>query len=199
MISLQRRGCHNLNLVSPTHVVPQILEALELAINAGFSLPLVYNTGGYDSLETLGLLEGIVDIYMPDMKYADKAVARHYSGVKDYPQVNQAAVREMQRQVGDLEIDQQGVARRGLMVRHLVLPNGLAGTDRVVAFLAQHVSRNTYVNIMAQYHPCYRAYDIAELARPVSEADLAEAVRLAREQGLERLDRLDDRLAIRFI
>jgi putative pyruvate formate lyase activating enzyme len=189
MLSLQSRGCHNINLVSPTHVVPYILEALELAVSRGLHLPLVYNSGGYDSVETLELLDGVVDIYMPDMKYSDEKTAERFSGVKNYPEINRAAVREMHRQVGDLQIDEQGVAQRGLLVRHLVLPNGLAGTEGVVHFLAQEVSTNTYLNVMAQYHPCHKAFDVPELARSVNRGEFDEAVNLARRQGLSRLDR----------
>ena len=189
MLSLQSSGCHNVNLVSPTHVVPYILEALELAVSRGLHLPIVYNSGGYDSVETLKLLDGVVDIYMPDMKYFDEKTAERFSGVKNYPEVNRAAVKEMHRQVGGLQIDGQGVAQRGLLVRHLVLPNGLAGTEAVVRFLAQEVSTNTYLNVMAQYHPCYQAFDIPQLARPVSREEFNEAVDLARQQGLHRLDK----------
>jgi len=189
MLSLQSSGCHNVNLVSPTHVVPYILEALEIAVSKGLYLPIVYNSGGYDSVETLKLLDGVVDIYMPDMKYFDEKTAERFSGVKNYPEVNRAAVKEMHRQVGDLQIDEQGVAQRGLLVRHLVLPNGLAGTEAAVHFLAQEVSTNTYLNVMAQYHPCYQAFDIPQLARPVSREEFNEAVDLARQQGLHRLDK----------
>ena len=189
MLSLQARGCHNINLVSPTHVVPFILEALSLAANKGLFLPLVYNTGGYDSVETLELLDGVVDIYMPDMKYAAEKTAERLSGIKDYPRMNKAAVREMHRQVGDLQLDGQGVAQRGLLVRHLVLPERLAGTGEVVRFLAREVSTDTYLNIMVQYHPCYKAYEIPPLARPVSESEFSEAIALARQQGLSRLDK----------
>lgn len=188
MLSLQAGGCHNINLVSPTHVVPYILEALELAAGKGLYLPLVYNSGGYDSVETLEMLDGVVDIYMPDMKYSDEKTAERLSGVKNYPEVNRAAVREMHRQVGDLQIDEQGVAQRGLLVRHLVLPNGLAGTEAVVRFLAQEVSTNTYLNVMSQYHPCHKAFDITQLARPVSRDEFHEAVDLAGRLGLRRLD-----------
>ena len=189
MLSLQAKGCHNINLVSPTHVVPYILEALEIAASRGLHLPLVYNTGGYDCVETLKLLDGIIDIYMPDMKYSDDKTGEQLSGIKDYPKVNRAAVKEMHRQVGDLQTDGQGVAQRGLLVRHLVLPNRLAGTGEVVRFLAQEVSINTYLNIMAQYHPCYQAFNIPQLARPVSEVEFAEAVDLTHQQGLGRLDK----------
>jgi len=189
MLSLQARGCHNINLVSPTHVVPHILDALELAVSIGLHLLLVYNSGGYDSVETLELLDGIVDIYMPDMKYSDEHTAEQLSGIKDYPKVNKAAVKEMHRQVGDLEIDKQSVAHRGLLVRHLVLPNRLARTQEVVRFLAQEISTNTYLNIMAQYHPCYKAFDIPQLARAVNRQEFLEAIDLAHQQGLNRLDR----------
>jgi putative pyruvate formate lyase activating enzyme len=188
MLALQSRGCHNINTVTPSHVVPQILAATHIAAQKGLRIPLVYNTGGYDSVETLALLDGVVDIYMPDCKYADAAVAKRYSQVDDYPAVNQAAVREMHRQVGDLRCDARGVAQRGLLVRHLVLPEGLAGTAQIVTYLAA-LSQDTYLNVMAQYRPCYRAYDLPPLDRPITRAEYAEAVRLALEAGLHRLDR----------
>jgi len=190
MLSLQGRGCHNINLVSPTHVVPQILEALDLAVSRGLSIPLVYNTGGYDSVDTLKLMDGVVDIYMPDMKYADDEVARCYSGVDNYVSVNRAAVAEMQYQVGDLEIDEHGVAVRGLLVRHLVLPYGLAGSRETMRFLANEISSNAYVNVMAQYHPCYRAFDFPQLNRPITREEFLEAIGCAHEEGLTRLDRM---------
>ena len=199
MLSLQAKGCHNINLVSPTHVVTYILEALELAAGKGLQLPLVYNTGGYDSAETLELLDGVVDIYMPDMKYSDGRTAERLSGIKGYPQVNRAAVKEMHRQVGDLQLDELGVAQRGLLVRHLVLPNHLAGTEEVVRFLAQEVSTNTYLNIMAQYHPCYKAFDIPTLARPVNRREFSEAIDLAHQQGLHRLDKQKLLLPLKLI
>lgn len=199
MLSLQTRGCHNINLVSPTHVVPHILDALELAASKGLHLPLVYNSGGYDSLETLKLLDGIVDIYMPDMKYDDEKTAKKLSGVKDYPEVNKAAIKEMHRQVGDLQLDGEGIARRGLLVRHLVLPNQLAGTQEIVRFLAQEVSTNTYLNIMAQYHPCYKAFDIPSLARSVNRKEFDEAINLAYSEGLNRLDKHNPPLLLRLI
>jgi len=189
MLSLQRRGCHNINLVSPTHVAPYILEALEIAAGRGLKLPLVYNTGGYDSLEMLGLLDGIIDIYMPDMKYSDDKVGEQLSGIRDYPKANRAAVKEMHRQVGNLQVDDSGVAQRGLLVRHLVLPNGLAGTGEIVSFLAREVSTDTYLNIMAQYHPCYQAASIPQLARRITEAEYAEALESAHKQGIYRLDK----------
>jgi len=199
MLSLQAGGCHNINLVSPTHVIPYILDALELAVTMELYLPLVYNSGGYDSVETLELLDGIVDIYMPDMKYSDEKNAEQLSGIKDYPEVNKAAIREMHCQVGDLQLDGQGVAQRGLLVRHLVLPNRLAGTEEVVRFLAQEVSTNTYLNIMAQYHPCYKAFDIPLLSRPINKQEFHEAIDLAHQQGLHRLDKHHFPLPLRLV
>jgi len=199
MLSLQAEGCHNINLVSPTHVLPYILDALELAVGMGLNLPLVYNSGGYDSVETLKLLDGIVDIYMPDIKYSDERIAEQLSGIKDYPGVNKAAIGEMHRQVGDLQIDEWGVAQQGLLVRHLVLPNRLAGTQEVVRFLAQEVSTNTYLNIMAQYHPCHKAFDMPQLARPVNREEFYEAIDLAHQQGLYRLDKHHFPLPLRLI
>ena len=188
MLRLQELGCHNINFVSPTHVVPQILAGVLIAAQAGLRVPLVYNTGGYDSLQTLALLDGVFDIYMPDMKYSDEPTARRLSKVKDYPAINQAAVAEMHRQVGDLRMDERGIALRGLLVRHLVLPGGLAGTAQVVQFLATHISRETYLNLMDQYRPCYKAYQFPELNRRITPAEYAEAVRLPEEAGLHRLD-----------
>ncbi len=190
MLSLQAKGCHNINLVSPTHVVPQILEALELAVESGLHLPLVYNSGGYDSVETLRILDGIVDIYMPDMKYDDEETARELSGIENYPEINKAAIKEMHRQTGDLEINEEGVAQRGLLVRHLVLPHRLAGTKGIVNFLSKEVSCDTYVNIMAQYHPCHEAFQVPSLGRRISSSELREAVSLAQEAGLRRLDKI---------
>ena len=198
MLHLQDMGCHNINLVSPTHVVPQILEALLIAVEKGLRVPLVYNTGGYDSLKTLKLLDGIVDIYMPDMKYSDPEVAWRYSKVKDYPAINKAAVKEMHRQVGDLVLDERGIALKGLLVRHLVLPNGLAGTGEIVRFLAEEVSRNTYLNIMDQYRPCYKAHEIPELSRRITAEEYEEAVKLAHQAGLYRLDERRPRLVWLF-
>jgi putative pyruvate formate lyase activating enzyme len=188
MLRLQEAGCHNINLVSPTHVVPQIIAAVLIAVQAGLRLPLVYNSGGYDSLEMLALLDGIVDIYMPDMKYGDDDTARRYSKVPRYVEVNQAAVREMQRQVGDLQLDEQGIARRGLLVRHLVLPNQLAGTEKVLEFLAEEISKSVYLNLMDQYRPAYQAGNYQELNRPITTQEYQQAVAAARKWGLVRLD-----------
>jgi putative pyruvate formate lyase activating enzyme len=188
MLELERLGCHNVNLVTPSHVVAQVLEALLLAARRGLSLPLVYNTGGYDSPEALALLDGAVDVYMPDMKYGDSALARRHSHVRGYVEANRAAVREMHRQVGDLVLDARGLARRGLLVRHLVLPNGIAGTEEVLRFLAEKISPRTYVNLMDQYRPCYRAGEHPELDRRPTPAELAGALAAARRLGLARLD-----------
>lgn len=193
MLHLQSQGCHNINFVSPSHVVPQILAGLLIAAQAGLRLPLVYNTGGYDSVRTLALLDGVVDIYMPDIKYADPRVARRYSKISNYPAVNQAAVKEMHRQVGELTLDGRGVARRGLLVRHLVLPEGLAGTIEVVRFLRDEISPNTYINVMAQYRPCYRAHELPPLDRPITDQEYATALHLAKDAGL-RLDQRRPRL-----
>ncbi len=188
MLSLQDQGCHNINLVSPSHVVAQVLEALTIAAGAGLHLPIVYNTGGYDSPEALRLLDGVIDIYMPDLKYADSETARKYSKVRDYVAVNRAAVREMHRQVGDLVVDGEGVARRGLLVRHLVLPGDLAGTAGVMRFLADEISPDTYVNVMAQYRPCHRAGDYEELSRRITRDEFLAALESAQKAGLMRLD-----------
>jgi putative pyruvate formate lyase activating enzyme len=188
MLFLQNKGCHNINLVSPTHVVPQILEALEVAIDLGLKLPLVYNTGGYDSIETLKILDGIVDIYMPDMKYSDTEVALELSGIENYLDINRAAVTEMHRQVGDLQINEDGVAFRGMLIRHLVLPHRLAGTAKTVNFIAEELSRNSYVNIMNQYRPCYKAHEHQKLSRPLATQEFIEAIELAHKAGLMRLD-----------
>ena len=188
MLDLQAQGCHNINLVSPTHVLPQILNALVPAIREGLTLPLVYNSGGYDSLESLQILDGIVDIYLPDMKYADAAIAQKYSGIPDYTQVNQSAIKEMHRQVGDLQMDEKGLALRGLLVRHLLLPDDLVGTRELMQFLAAEISTNTYVNIMDQYKPDYHARDFPELFRLVTRAEVHRAKDWARETGLTRLE-----------
>jgi len=186
MICLQEGGCHNINFVTPTHFVPQILEALCEAAAMGLLVPLVYNSGGYDSVETLRLLDGIFDIYMPDAKYGTDSTAKKYSDAPDYTRIMKAAIREMHRQVGPLEVDDDGVAIQGLLVRHLVLPENLAGTAEVVRFLAEEVSPETYLNVMAQYHPCYKAYSYPELSRPITLREYAEAVGLARAAGLDR-------------
>ena len=188
MLRVQEMGCENLNLVSPTHYTPQILDALDLAAKPGLCLPLVWNTGTFERLETLRLLDGVVDIYLPDTKYADPQVARRLSGAADYPQRMREALREMHRQVGDLVTDERGVAVRGLIVRHLVLPGGLAGTADTMRFIAEELSPDTYVNVMGQYRPEYRAQEYPEIARSVSVEEVVEGKRLARQAGLHRLD-----------
>ncbi len=188
MLALQGQGCHNVNLVSPSIYVPQIIKAAHIACESGLRLPFVYNTGGYDSPESLRLLDGIVDIYMPDAKYSDDRVAGKLSLVRDYWKVARAAIKEMHRQVGDLTLSAEGVASRGVLVRHLVLPGGLAGTREVARFLAREVSPNTYVNVMGQYRPDNRAWNHPQLRRPITRSELVEAVRIAREEGLTRFD-----------
>jgi putative pyruvate formate lyase activating enzyme len=188
MLDLQRSGCHNVNLVSPGHVVAQVLAATLIAARAGLRLPLVYNSGGYDSLEALALLDGVIDIYMPDMKYADPEAARRYSGVRDYWDVNRAAVTEMHRQVGDLVLDDRGLARRGLLVRHLVLPGDVARSEAVITFLAEQISSNTYLNLMDQYLPWFRASLYPPLDRLLGPAEFDRVVELAHRHGLHRLD-----------
>jgi putative pyruvate formate lyase activating enzyme len=189
MLSLQETGCHNLNFVSPSHVVAEILEALVIAVDHGLHIPLVYNTGGFDSTEALTLLEDVIDIYMPDMKYSDRLIARRLSKIGNYPEVNRNAVREMHRQVGDLQIDQNCIARRGLLIRHLVLPHDLAGTEDVVQFIANEISKNTYVNIMGQYRPAYKAHEHGHLDRGLHQEEYQRALELARTAGLNRLDK----------
>jgi putative pyruvate formate lyase activating enzyme len=189
MLDLQNSGCHNINFVTPSHVVPQILGALLLAAEQGLQVPLVYNSGGYDRVETLKLLDGIVDIYMPDFKFWDTAVAATTCDAPDYPEVARAALIEMHRQVGDLLIDESsGLAVKGLLVRHLVLPGGMAGTADVMAFLADALSPNTYVNVMSQYRPCARAGETPGLGGSLTREAYAQAVRQARDAGLTRLD-----------
>jgi putative pyruvate formate lyase activating enzyme len=193
MLSLQDRGCHNINLVSPSHVVAQTLEAILRAARRGLRLPLVFNSGGFDSLVSLELLDGVVDIYMPDMKYGDSKTARDYSKVRGYVATNRAAVKEMHRQVGDLILDEHGVAVRGLLVRHLVLPGGLANSSAVFKFIATEVSKETYVNVMDQYHPAYQAGQYPPLDRPLQVGEYERALALAAKHGLRRLDRRDTR------
>ena len=188
MLHLARGGCHNINFVTPSHVVPQILEALIPAIEAGLNVPLVYNTGGYDSIETLRLLDGVFDIYMPDFKFWDNEWAKRFCGVADYRERAAEALREMHRQVGDLEIDETGVATRGLLVRHLVMPGDVSGTEGVMRFLASEISKQTYVNVMDQYHPCGKADKDAAINRRITRGEYEKALEEARRVGLYRLD-----------
>ncbi len=186
MMELQAIGCHNINLVTPTHQMPMILRSLEIAMGKGLSIPLVYNYGGYESLHAVELLEGIVDIYMPDFKYSDPDMSLRYSNAKDYPDAAKSAIKEMHRQVGDLIIE-NGVAKKGLLVRHLVLPEGIAGTKEVVRFIAE-ISKDTYINIMDQYHPCFRAFENPPLNRRITDKEYKEAIKLALDAGLKRID-----------
>ncbi len=188
MVQLQDMGCHNVNLVSPSHVVPQILAALEIAIANGLHVPIVYNTGGYDAPDTLALLDGIVDIYMPDFKFWDPASGRTYCGVPDYPEIARQALRMMYRQVGELTTDANGIARRGMIIRHLVMPQGLEETREILTFIAEQLSRDTYVNLMPQYRPCGQAEDFPALARALSAREFKAAIAAARAVGLRRLD-----------
>lgn len=186
MLELAARGCHNINFVTPTHVVPQILEALPRAIEQGLNIPLVYNSGGYDNVETLRLLDGIFDIYMPDFKFWDEKWAQRYCRASDYREKAMAALKEMHRQVGNLQFDADGLAFHGLLVRHLVMPNGVAGSAPIMEFLARELSPETYLNIMAQYHPCGAARRDQFINRRVSAEEMAQAIRAARQSGLLR-------------
>ena len=189
-LDLQKRGCHNLNLVTPSHVVPQILEALLLAVEAGLHLPLVYNTSGYDSLDSLALLDGVVDIYMPDFKYWDADVATCCSHAADYPEAARTAIKEMHRQVGPLVLDQEGIAARGVLLRHLVMPDGVAGTPHIVRWIAEELGADTYVNLMSQYHPagCVDKGHYGKIARSVTQREMEEAFSCAAACGLKRID-----------
>ena len=189
MVEMQEQGCHNINLVTPTHVVPNIVQALRTAIRLGLRVPLVYNCGGYEPVEIVRLLEGIVDIYLPDFKYTDGAMSAKYSsGAADYPERAQEAIAEMHRQTGELTVDEDGIALRGLIIRHLVLPHNLAGTDKFVRWVAQRLTPSTYVNVMAQYRPEHQAYKYPELSRRLTRDEFAQAVAWARQAGLTRLD-----------
>ena len=189
MLHLQSLGCHNINLVTPTHVMPNILNATRIALKQGLHLPLVYNTSGYERLEIVKLLEGIVDIYMPDLKYMDANQADKYSAsASDYPEVTKRAIIEMNSQVGALKTDERGIALRGLIIRHLVMPNRVAGTEKFVQWVAESLSKNTYVNIMAQYHVEYKAYDYPEINRGITVQEFLEAMDWAEKAGLTNLD-----------
>lgn len=193
MLDLQAQGCHNINFVTPEHVVPQVLEALPYALEGGLRLPIVYNTSAYDSLHSLALMDGVVDIYMPDFKYWDETVSARILKAKDYPEVARRVVREMHRQVGDLVVDGEGLARRGLLVRHLVMPDGLEDSARIFAWLAEAIGPDTYLNVMDQYHPdglvARQPERYPQLARPLKVGEHARALDLARAAGLCRIDR----------
>ena len=187
MLELQQMGCHNINFVTPSHVIPQILAALEIAIEHGLNVPLVYNTSAYDHVESLQLMDGIIDIYMPDFKFWAPKVAEETCHAPDYPDIAKAAIKEMHRQTGDLLI-KDGIAVQGLLVRHLVMPGDLAGTKEIMHFIAKQISENTYINIMSQYRPCGTVYHHKYLSRSVTADEFETAVRLAKHEGLRRLD-----------
>ncbi len=200
MLELQEKGCHNINFVTPEHVVPQILEALPLAVQMGLRLPLVYNTGAYDSLESIQLMDGVVDIYMPDFKYWDEALSAKYLKAKKYPQAAKAVIREMQRQVGDLVFDEKGLAKRGVLVRHLVMPDNEEDSRKIMRYLAEEVSPHTYINIMDQYRPAWKVTETRyrEINRRSTVEELQNTIRLAQEAGLYRFDRRDPAAHLAF-
>ncbi|RLA91915.1 MAG: radical SAM protein [Deltaproteobacteria bacterium] len=185
MIALQKMGCHNINFVTPTHYTPQIVEGIKIAAENGLRIPIVYNCGGYEKVETLRFLDGIVDIYMPDMKYSGSEEGKRYSDAPDYFDICKLAVKEMHAQVGDLVVE-KGIAQKGLLIRHLVLPNGLAGSEEILRFIVEEISPNTYVNIMSQYRPMYKAYEYSELSRSITMKEYNEVVEFARNIGLWR-------------
>ncbi len=191
MLDLQNRGCHNINVVTPTHILPHIISAISIACKQGLKLPICYNTGGYDSLDNIKLLDGIVDIYLPDLKFMDGEKAEKYAvqGVRDYPRRAQAAIKEMHRQAGDLETDSRDIAYKGVMLRHLVMPNRVAGTREFVRWVADNLSTKTYVNIMSQYRVEHRAFEYEQISRAITSEEFVEAIDWAREAGLENLDR----------
>lgn len=191
MLQLQRGGCHNINFVTPTHVIPQILSALKRAIIGGLNIPLVYNSGGYDRVETLELLDGIVDIYMPDFKFWNSGIAARTCDAVDYPGIVKLALKEMHRQVGDLVINKNGIAERGLLVRHLVLPDESAGTKEIMGFISEEISSQTYINVMSQYYPCGKAYKHQELSRRITSEEYYQALMNTKEAGITRLDNLN--------
>jgi len=188
MISLQNKGCHNINFVTPSHVVPQILSALKIAIAKGLKIPLVYDTSAYDSIKALKLLEDVVDIYMPDFKFWDPETAKLTCNAKDYPEVARNSIIEMHRQVGDLVINEDGLAERGLLIRHLVLPRGLADTSRIMKFIVNKISPKSYVDIMPQYKPCGKSFKIPAFAVPIQKKEFEAAIKDAEEAGITRLE-----------
>ncbi len=188
MIELAKRGCHNINFVTPTHVIPQIAEALPIAIQQGLRVPLVYNSGGYESTETLACLDGIFDIYMPDFKFWEARWSERFCNASDYRVVASAAIKEMHRQVGNLIIDDAGIAIRGLLIRHLVMPENVSGTDHVLRFIAQEISKNTYVNVMDQYRPCGTGHEDDVINRRLTRDEFRQAIQQAKKAGLTRLN-----------
>ena len=194
MLDLQNRGCHNINFVTPEHVVPQILEALPLAVQMGLRLPLVYNTGAYDSMESMQMMEGIVDIYMPDFKYWSNERSQKYLKAKDYPETARAVIKEMHRQVGDLVLDENGLAKGGVLLRHLVMPEGLEDAENIMKYLSKEISADTYLNIMAQYFPAGKVNEIKyqEINRRPHSQELATVEKIARQCGLHRFDQREE-------
>ncbi len=186
MKRLQEMGCHNINFVTPTHYAPQIVASLPEAIEMGLKLPIVYNCSGYESLEVIQFLDGIVDIYMPDAKYMDEKHSQRYSSAQDYPEVLKRVLKEMHRQVGDLKINSAGIAERGLLIRHLVMPNGVASSEEVLKFIAEEISVHSYVNIMAQYRPEYRTLEYPEISRRITLKEYTEAIQMAKRFRLYR-------------
>lgn len=188
MLELQNMGCHNINLVTPTHFAPQIVSALKAAIEGGLTLPLVYNCGGYESEEVIDILDGLIDIYMPDVKFSSCEVAQEFCSAEDYFENLKKVLKKMHKQVGDLEII-DGIAQRGLLIRHLVMPEGLAGTREIMEFIAQKISLNTYINIMAQYRPCGEAYKFPQISRAITSEEYRQAQKIALSFGLSRFDK----------
>jgi len=186
MLHLEKRGAHNINFVTPSHVVAAILDALVIALEQGLKIPLVYNSSGYDSLEELRLLDGVIDIYMPDAKYSDNQGAKRLSGADNYVEVNRVALKEMHRQVGVLELDGEGVARRGLLIRHLVLPEDYAGTEDIMRFIAEELSPDTYISLMSQYFPANKSASYPDVDRPVSREEYRRALRAMEKYGLHQ-------------
>lgn len=184
MLSLQKKGCHNINFVSPSHFVPQIVEAISLAVKDGLTLPLLYNTGGYDEIDTLKLLEGVIDIYMPDIKFGDNIKAKKYTKSAKYFDIVKSAVKEMHTQVGNLKMNEKGIAYKGLLVRHLVMPENITDTDKVLEFISNEVSTDTFINIMSQYYPAHKSYSFPELSRRISKNEYNEAVKYAKQLGM---------------
>jgi len=186
MLSLQKTGCHNINLVTPTQYVPQIIESLKIAIELGLNLPIVYNCGGYESTDVIEKLDGIIDIYMPDAKFGDNDIAEKYTGAKNYVNHLEATLIEMQRQVGVLEINNKGLAKRGILIRHLIMPNNIAGSEKVLKFIAEKISKDSFVNIMSQYRPSYKANEYPELAQRITSNDMVNVLEVAKDLGLQR-------------
>ncbi len=186
MVRLQEMGCHNINFVTPTHYAPQIVASLPEAIEMGLRLPLVYNCSGYESMEVIRILEGVIDIYMPDAKYMDERSSKQLSNASDYPEVIKKVLMEMHRQVGDLKTNSKGIAERGLLIRHLVMPGGMASSESILRFIAEEISPHSYVNIMDQYRPEYRAYEHPEISRRITRKEYSKAIQFAKSFHLYR-------------